>query len=344
MNYGVVVSSDSFVFTRQGVSSVKKLTIDSEVLGVHGIGKHIEFKKVNLYHEEKTVRGIRLISQATDSVLLPDTTIFSERIQKAEDFCSAAEIEFYYPPKSPKFKPCSKKKAIDLYPDTAYGIGLITNIVDKRDRCMAFLIRNVDDPEYEKQIKQTINNLATRISGKDLLKTRFVKGKMGHFWIIFKGNVAEKIQTIMHDFSTEEICMRLNSKQLENFVAGVLDSYINKPLYGGDPVLTFSIENSVAKRFLHNVLILYDSQIVETSCITSHAPKLLESTGTIEKEIPIRNPTWNDLLDVPEKPRLFSRIRGWLEVPTSSTKLLFEEEGFSPVVDGLYTYPSVITN
>ena len=341
MNYGVVVSRDSFVFTRYGVVSVSQLPIDSEILGVQGIGKHTKYEKVTLYNGQKS-SGIRLITQATDSILVPNTFVFSERVLKAKSLCSINEIEFYNPSEPPRFEAGLKGKIFDLQLDAAYGIGLMTNIVSNGPKCMAFLVRDATDPKYIKYVKQSITSLMDIISEK--IKVKINEGKLGHLWIILKGDAVGEIQRIMCDISPEGVCMRLSSKQLKNFIAGMLDVYINEPLYGGDPVLIFSIENSVQKRFLQNVLILYDSRLVETSCITSHAPKFLESTAIIGKKIPTRNPVWNDLSGVSEGPRLFSRIRGWLEIQTSSTNLILEEEGFSPIVDGLYTYPQIISD
>jgi len=180
------------------------------------------------------------------------------------------------------------------------------------------------------------------ISGK--IEVKLSEGKLGHFWIILKGDAIKKIQRILSDVTPEKVCLILSSKEMKNFVAGMLDAYVNEPLYGGDPVLTFSIRNSIQKRFLQNALVLYDSRIVETSCITSHAPRFLESIPFIRKEIPVRNSTWINLTEVPGAPKLFSRVRGWCETQTSSKNLIFEEKGFSPIVDGLYTYPSIISD
>ena len=342
MNYGVVVSKDSFVFTRHGVVTVSQLPIDSEILGVEGIGKRTQYEKVALQSEKKSMSGIRLITQATDSILLPDTSVFSERVFKAKNLCSLNAVEFYNPSKSPKFKPGLKGKVFDLQPDAAYGIGLMSNIVSNSPNCMAFLIRNAIDPKYIKCVKQSITSLMDLVSQK--IKVRINEGKLGHLWIILKGHAVGEIRKIILGISPEKVCMRLRSKPLREFIAGMLDAYINEPLYGGDPVLIFSIENSVQKRFLQNVLILYDSLLFETSCITSHAPKFLESTPIIGKKIPTRNPTWNDLSEVSEGPELFSRIRSWIEIQTSSTNLILEKEGFSPIVDGLYTYPHIISD
>ena len=342
MNYGVVVSRDSFVFTRCGVVSVSQLPIDSEILGVKGIGKSTKYEKVALHSKEKSATGIRLITQATDSILVPHTLVFSERIFEAEKLCSINEVEFYNPSKSPDFKPGLKSKILDLQPDVAYAIGLMSNIVSSSPKCLAFLVRNATDPKYIRRVKESATCLVDIVSRK--IRPKINEGKLGHLWIILKGDAVEEIRTTVCEISPEKVCMKLSSKSLEEFVAGMLDAYINEPLYGGDPVLAFSIGNSVQKRFLQNVLILYGSRIFETSCITSHAPKFLESAVMVGKKIPTRNPTWNDLSEASEGPRLFSRVRSWLEIQTSSANLVFEEEGFSPIVDGLYTYPRILSN
>jgi len=340
MNYGVVVSRDSFVFTRFGVVSVDQLPTNSEILGVEGIGKHTRYNNVTLSFEEKTATGIRLITQATDSVLLPHTLIFSERPFKAENICSTNEVEFYNPAKPPDFKLGFDNEILDLQPGNTYSIGLLSNIISSSPKCLTFLVRNATDPEYMKYVKQSVTNLVDIVNIK--VKVRVKEGKLGHLWIIFEGDTLEEMKRIVDGFSPEKVCMKLSSKPLREFVAGMLDAYINEPLYGGDPVLMFSIKDSVQKRFLQNVLILYDSRFYETSCITSYAPKFLESEVMVGKKIPTKNPTWNDVSEDAEGPRLFSRIRSWLEIQTSSANLIYEEEGFSPIVDGLYTYPRTI--
>ncbi len=340
MSYGVVVSRDSFVFTKCGVVSVNQLPVDSEILGVEGIGKRTQYIKVALHSEDKSAIGIRLITQATDSVLVPGTLVFSERVCETKNLCSINEVEFYNPSKPPNFKPGLKGEILDLQPDTAYAIGLLSNIVNSSPKCLAFLVRNATDPEYIGYIKQSVTSLEDIANVK--VRAKINEGKLGHLWIIFKGDAVEEIRRIVRKISPEKVCMNLSSKSLREFVAGMLDAHINEPLYGGNPVLTFSIEDSVQKRFLQNVLILHYSRLFETSCITSHAPKLLESEVTVGKKIPTKNPTWKDISEVSEGPRLFSRIRSWLEIQTSSARLIFEEEGFSPIIDGLYTYPRII--
>jgi len=302
--------------------------------------------KVALDDEEKSTDGMRLITQTTDSILVPHTSVFSERVLKAESLCSINQIEFYNPTESPGWEPGLEGRIIDLGIDAcmhaAYAIGLMNNMINNSPKCMAFLIRNATDPKYKEYVKQSVTSLVDTISDK--IEVKLNEGKLGHFWIILKGAAIKKIQRILSGVTPEKVCLNLSSKEIKNFVAGMLDAYVNEPLYGGDPVLAFSIRNSVQKRFLQNALILYDSRIVETSCITSHAPKFLESIPLIRKKIPVRNSTWNDLTEVPEAPKLFSRIRGWFEIQTSSKNLIFEEKGFSPIVDGLYTYPSIISD
>ncbi len=336
MSYGVVVSKDSFVFTRCGVISLNQLPRDAKVLGVEGIGKHTKYRKVGLRNEEKSC-GTRLITQTTDSVLVPETVVFSERPFKTKDLCSVSAIEFYNPPKSPEFVPGVKGEIMDWQSDAVYGSGLATDIVSSNNKCIVSLVRNATDPKYVKFVEHCITSLADSINRKIVVKIK--KGKLGHLWIILKGNALAELHRIICAARLERVCMQLNSKQLKNFISGMLDAYINQPLYRGDPVLMFSKDNSVQKRFLQNVLILYNSRIVETSCITSHAPKFVESIAAVEKEVPTKNPIWRDLSEVPEGPEIFSRLRGRIEVHTTSTNLVFDKEAFSPIIDGLYTYP-----
>jgi hypothetical protein len=336
MSYGVVISKDSFVFTRYGVVSLKQLPMEAEVLGVEGIGKHTKYRKVTLHNESKS-GGTRLITQTTDSVLVPETIVFSERALKTNELCSAVAIEFHNPSKSPEFRPGVRGKMMDWQMDAAYGFGLTTNVVSRNKKRIVSLVRNAPDPKYIKFIEHCITSLADSRRWK--ISVTIKRGKLGHLWIILKGNTLGELHRIICDAWLERACMQLSAKQLKNFVAGMLDAYINQPLYGGDPVLMFSKDNSVQKRFLQSMLILYNSRIVETSCITSHAPKFLESTAMVEKEVPTKNPTWRERSEVTEGPELFSRIRGRIQVQTTSTNLVFKKEGFSPIVDGLYTYP-----
>lgn len=342
MNYGIVVSRDSFVFTRCGVMTVSRLPVDSEILGVEGIGKHTKYERVAVSSEDKSTNGTRLITQTTDSIVVPNTCVFSERVLEAADLLSINEVEFFNPSMSPDLRPGLRDEILDLEPDVAYAVGLMSNIISSRPKCLAFLVRNATDHEYIEYIKQSVTALVDMVNKEISVKIR--EGKLGHVWIVFKGNATEEIQRIVSQISPENVCLNLDCGSLKEFIAGMLDAHINEPLYGGDPVLIFSVENSVQKRFLQSALMLYSSKVTETSCITTHAPKFLESTAIVEKEIPAKNPTWNDLTEASEGPRLFSRVRGWLKVQTSSANLIFEEEGFSPIVDGLYTYPGILSD
>lgn len=336
MSYGVVVSKDSFTFTRYGIISLNGIPMDAEILGVEGIGKHTKYMRVTLCNERKSY-GIRLITQATDSVLVPETNLFSERPLKTSELCSSAAIEFYNPSTSPGFRPRSTGEMMDLQVDAMYGSGLSTSVVGRNKKHIVSLVRNAGDPKYIKFVRHCITSLVDSISRKT--KVTIKEGKLGVLWIVLKGNALSELHRIICDAWLERVCMQLSAEQLKNFVAGMLDAYVNKPLYGGDPVLMFSKDNSVQKRFLQSVLILFNSRIVETSCLTSHAPKFLESRAMVGKEIPTKNPIWRDLQVVSEGPELFSRIRGRIDVQTTSTNLIFNEEGFSPIVDGLYTFP-----
>lgn len=342
MNYGVMVSRDSFVFTRYGVVSINQLPPDSSVLGVEGIGKSTQFERVAIVGEEKATIGIRLITQATDSILMPQTRIFSERVYEAGNLSPINEIEFHNPLKTSGFNPGLNEKVVDLQPRSAYVIGLMRNIVHSSSKCLAFLIRDANDSEYISHIKQSVTNLADKVNEK--IRIEINEGKLGHLWIVFKGKAVREMQRAVSEISPERACIDLSPELLREFVAGMLDAYVSEPFYGGDPVITFSIEDSVPKRFLQNALSFYNSRIFETSCITSYAPKFLESMVFVGEEIPTRNPIWSNLSESSEGPRLFSRVRGWLDIETSPANLVFEKEGFSPIVDGLYTYPSVLSD
>jgi hypothetical protein len=341
MSYGVVVSKDSFVFTRFGAVPISRLPVGSEVLGVQGIGKCTEYVKIALNGKRKST-GIRLITQTTDSILLPHALVFSEGILEAQELCSMNGIEFYRPSKPHDFKSGLKGAVLDTQPDVAYIIGLTSNIVSNSPRCVASLIRSATDPKYIKSVERDITRL-TEAMGKKIT-VAIKQGKLGYLWVILKGDAVERLRETLCCVSPETACIQLNAESLRNFVAGMLDAYVSKPLYGGNPVLAFSKEKSAEKRFLHSILTCYGCSITETSCITSHAPKFLESAADIGEKIPTRNPIWNEVADVPEQPALFSRVRAWFDVLTVSANMTFQEGGFSPISDGLYTYPRLLSD
>lgn len=341
MSYGIVVSKENFVFTRFGVVPINQLPAGSEVLGVQGIGKYTQYVKIALNGELKST-GIRLITQTTDSILLPHALVFSEGVLEARELCSMNGVEFYCPSKPHDFKSGLKDATLDTQPDVAYIIGLTNNTVSNNPRCMASLIRSATDPEYIKSVKHDILRLTDTMGKKVTVAIK--QGKLGYLWIILKGDAVEQIRETLCCVSPETACMRLNTESLRNFVAGMLDAYISRPLYGGNPVLLFSREKSAERRFLQSILTCYGCGMTETSCITSHVPKFLESAANIGEKIPTRNPLWKESTDVPERPVLFSRVRAWFDVQTVSANMIFREEGFSPIADGLYTYPSLLSD
>jgi hypothetical protein len=340
MTYGVVISKDSFVFTRFGVATIGMLPQGSEVLGVAGIGKCTKFQKVFL----RTVRSSstdakRLITQATDSVLLPDTLIFSEKVQNAGQLVSSNEIEFFCPRQIPNFTPGLDNTFATLQSEEAYGVGLLSKLIYDDPKCKVFLIRNANEG-YLSFVDHVVANLVQECKPK--IEVEIKKGRLGYAWVVLRGNSANQLAKLLC-VSPENACMKLGPKALKNFVAGMLDAHINNPLYGGNPVLTFSKDESAQKRFLHNIFLLYNSRIVETSCITSYAPKLLETTATLSKIIPVRNSAWDDV-EASKKSNLFSKTRGIITTQTISAQVTFEEQGFSPIVDGLFAYPCVLQN
>jgi hypothetical protein len=341
MSYGVVVSKDSFVFTRFGAVPVSQLPAGAEVLGVQGIGKCTEYLKISLNGERKST-GIRLITQTTDSILLPNALVFSEGILEARDLCSKNGIEFYRPSKPHDFNPGLKGAILDMQPNVAYIMGLTCNVVCNRPRCVAFLIRSATDLKYIKSVERDIARIVDPKGKK--IKVAIKQGKLGYLWIILKGDAVGEMRETLRCVSPETACIQLDAESLRSFVAGMLDAYVGKSLYGDNPVLVFSKGNSAEKRFLHAILTCYGCSITETSCITSHAPKFLESAADISEKIPTRNPIWKEVADVREQPALFSRIRAYFDVQTVSTNMTFPEGGFSPISDGLYTYPRLLSD
>jgi hypothetical protein len=343
MTYGVPISKESFVFTRFGVTTVGALREDAEILGVPGVGKCTKYKRIEL--RDQRIRSsrpaIRLITQATDSVLVLEASVFSERVRRADELLSTGQIEFYNPPQAPEFRPGLSKMTMDLNPEAAYAIGILNTIVHNDPKCMAFLFRYMADSGFSRSVSQSVDALMREIEIE--IKVEIKKGKLNYSWIILKGNALDKIRQVLSSVTPQDACMRLGPRQLETYVAGMLDSHLSQPVYGGDPVLTFSKQESIKKRFLHNMLLLFDSRVVETSCITAHAPKLLEATVILGKAIEVRNPAWKGF-ELQRETNLFSRTRGSIDTKTPSTNMIFDEQGFSPIVDGLYTYPQILSD
>ena len=341
--YGVEVSNDSFVFTRQGTLSIGQLSSESEILGIKGIGKKTELEKVTCYHEDKQASGIRLITQATDSLLLPHTCLFSERIVEARKAILASEIEFYNPSEPLRFDHVPREN-VDFNSEFLYSLGLMNSRIIEKKECLVFLIHGAAERKYVKYLASIFANRG--IMPDREAKAKLKIGKLGHLWIIFKGEEVDKIRRVISEFSPERVCIKLNHEQLKHYVAGMLDAYICKPFYGDKPVLRFFSRESSQKRFVQNILTLYGYRLVETSCITNHSPKFLESRAIVGKEIPVENPLWAEvsegLGDKVCAPRLFSRIRGNFEIVTTPARILFQEHGFSPIVDGLYAYPQLL--
>ena len=78
MSYGVVTSQDSFVFTKYGVVTIKELGKTSELMGISGVSNTTKLQEVGV-SATKLPTGLnatRLITQATDSILLPSAKIF----------------------------------------------------------------------------------------------------------------------------------------------------------------------------------------------------------------------------------------------------------------------------
>lgn len=345
MTYGVEISKQSFVFTRHGILSISQLSSESEILGVRGIGKEAIFAKVACYHEDRQTSGIRLITQATDSLLLPHTCLFSERIVEAKKAASASEIEFYNPSEPLKFDH-DPKESIDFDSDVLYRLGLMNSRVVENKKFLVFLIHGATEHRYVKYLESIFRN--GNILPECKAKAQLKIGKLGHLWIIFKGEEASRIQKVISEFSPEQVCTKLNHEQLRHYVAGMLDAYVCKPFYGDTPVLRFFSRESSQKRFVHNMLISYGYRVIETSCITNHSPKFLESRAIVGKEVPIENSLWVEALnssdDKASAPRLFSRIRSNFEITTTPTRIVFQEHGFSPIVDGLYAYPQLLSD
>jgi hypothetical protein len=341
MAYGVKVSKDNFVFTKFGVATVGTLPKNIEILGVSGIGRCTEFQRIELRTEESASKrdATRLVTQTTDSVLLPDMLMFSEKIQDAYQFISNNEVEFYNPRQIPEFSPSLSSEVVDMRSEEAYGIGLLGKSVYQDKNHLVFLLRKADEKEYLAFVEQVTNLLIRKSKLK--IEAKVKKGKLGYAWVVLKGRAMQQISKLFFNVSPENACMTLGSKRLKSFVAGILDAHISYPLYGGNPVLTFSMDESIHKRFLHNVLLMFNSSIVETSCITSHAPKLLETAAILAEKFPIKNPAWVEVEDY-RKPDLFSKTRGLIDTQTQSAQMIFEKQGFSPIVDGLYSYPSLL--
>jgi hypothetical protein len=344
MKYGVVVSKDSFVFTRHGILSVGQLSSDSQILGVQGIGKNAKYEKVTLYQENNPVKGIRLVTQATDSLLLPQTFLFSEKVVEAKNVVLASEIEFYNPSEIQELDN-GRVESTDLDSESIYCLGLLNSKIIETKKCLVFLIHSATEHDYVKHLEDVISNPNILLDPK--VKAKLKIGKLGHLWIIIKGEEVGKIQKVVSSFPPERVCMKMDPEQVRHYVAGMLDAYICKPFYGDEPVLRFFARESFQKRFLQNMLILYGYRIVETSCITNHSPKFLESKAIVGKKIPVENPLWDSISEFSKEParalRLFSRIRASMEITTAPARIIFQEHGFSPIIDGLYAYPQLLS-
>jgi hypothetical protein len=341
MVYGVLLSKENFVFTRFGITTIGMLPLNSEILGVSGIGKFTKFQKVEMHNNKLALLrdARRLITQTTDSVLLPETLLFSEKIQNADQLISNNEIEFFKSQPVQNFTPGLDKSIINIPPEDGYAAGLLSKPIYQDKKCIVFLLRNAGKRDYLSIIEKIVKNFIRKT--KTIVLTEIRPGKLGYAWVVIKGNEINQISNLLSNISPENACMKLEMKKLQNFVAGMLDAHIANPSYGGRPVLTFSTDESTQKRFLQNMLLLFNSQILETSCITSHSPKLLETKILLTKNIPVRNPVWEDL-EYSDKSILFSKIRSVIKTQTVSTEMIFEEQGFSPIVDGLYACPCIL--
>jgi hypothetical protein len=345
MKYGISVSKDSFVFTRNGIVAVGQLPVRSEILGVQGIGKNATYEKVTFHHDNNPVVGFRLFTQCTDSVLLPQTCLFSERVVEAKRLTSASEVEFFHSFEVLKLDHNPVEKT-DLDSESMYCLGLLSSKIIENERCSVFLVRGATEKSYVRNLEETVASFSilNENKGKVTLKT----GKLGHLWIIINGKGINGIQRKIDNFSPERICMKVTPTQLKNYVAGMLDTYICKPFFGRDSVLRFFSKESFQKRFLHNALALYGYRIYETSCITNHAPRFLESKALVGTRIPLKNPLWESTLEASKEgsslPKLFSRIRGTMDAETTISNIIFQKHGFSPIIDGLYAYPQLLSD
>ena len=338
MVYGVVISQDSFVFTRDGVIAVKALQDTAEVLGVSGVSNCTTFQKVELSSQMSPIssKAKRIITQATDSIVLQDTLIFSETIKNANEILSGKEIEFFNPKKLP-FSSGNHRK-ISLKSEEAYAIGLLSNPVYNERELTVFLLRNAETKRFQSLISEALTTLIENRGIKIDFKVK--NGQLGHSWITIKGRQVEQVAKLLSSVSPLDACFTLEVEPLKYYIAGMLDARISNPLYGGNPLVTFLNHETMQKRFLNNALLLFDSNVVETSCITSYSPKILGTSNMLSNIIPVINPAWEKIESL-KSLNLFSKIRGVESVKTESKSMVFNEQGFSPIVDCLYTCPCV---
>jgi hypothetical protein len=341
MSYGIVISEDSFVFTRTGVVTVRTLQADTEVLGVSGVHNFAELQKVELRPDESVLQkhATRLVTQVTDSILLPDTLFCSETIQNSSQILSKSEVEFFHAPEAPKFAPGSGCGNLTLEPEEAYAVGLMTKPLHLESECAVFLLRNAGTKDFQKSIYQSITEVLSNRKLK--VDVRIRNGQLDYAWIVLMGSEVNEVRTLLSSVSPADACLKLRHEALVNYVAGMLDARIGAPLYGGNPVVLFSKDESIQKRFLNSVLLLFESRVAETSCITSHSPKVLETADVLSNTLPVRNPEWENV-DNSKTLNLFSKVRGIIDVQTRCVRMVFDEQGFSPIVDCLYTYPCVL--
>lgn len=247
MSYGIVISEESFVFTRTGVLAARTLQANTEVLGVSGVCNSAELQKVELLRKESTVQthAKRLITQATDSILPPDALFCSETIQNSSQMLSKSEVEFFHSPEISKNTLGSGCKNAILEPEEAYVVGLLTKPLHFESKCAVFLLRNAGTKDFEKSINQSITELLTnrKLGGGVEIK----KGQLGCAWIVIKGTQVHEISMLFSSVSPADACLRLKRKALSNYVAGMLDARIGTPLYGGNPVVSFLKDESIQK-------------------------------------------------------------------------------------------------
>jgi hypothetical protein len=341
MSYGIIVSEDSFVFTRTGVMTVKKLQPNTEVLGVSGVCNSPELQKVELRPEKSALEkhAKRLVTQATDSILLPNTLFCSETVQDSSQILSKSELEFFHSPEVSKCALGSGCGNVILEPEEAYVVGLMTRLLHFESECAVFLLRNAGTKDFQKLVHQSITALLS--SRKLSVDVEIRKGQLGYAWILIEGSQVNEVRTLLSSVSQADACLKLKHEALVNYIAGMLDARIGTPLYGENPVVSFLKDESIQKRFLNSALLLFGSRVAETSCITFHSPKVIETTDILSKTIPVRNPEWENV-DNSKVLSLFSKVRGIVDVQTHCVPMVFDKQGFSPIVDCLYAYPRVL--
>ena len=243
------------------------------------------------------------------------------------EITSSNEIEFFGSKRKIEFSSDASEKKACLNHKEAYIIGLLTKPIFYSPKKIVFLVRSMEDKEYETLTRQLITEVfqTQRIPVEVAIR----KGQLGYAWIVIKGKGASRAMDLVASLFPNNACLKLKMEPLKGYIAGILDAHLSKPLYRGGPVVTFLKDECSSKRFLNSILLLLDSQVVETSCITGQSPTFIETSVNLASDIPVKNPMWQNTKEA-KALSLFSKIRSVSSVITQPTVITFDEQGFPP--------------